>query len=184
MMGKAAISSVQLAETLDINDAQVRKDLAAIGHLGKRGIGYDVPELSQAIRKILGLDRTWKTIIVGYGNLGRALTKYHGFNDHGFEIVGIFDNADARVGVDAENLIVEPFDRIEERLPILEAEFAILTVPASAAQEVATRLCNSGIRGLMTFAPVLLKVPKHVKIVAVDLSIQLEQLAFLVQTDL
>jgi redox-sensing transcriptional repressor len=182
-MNTPTISSVQLAKAIGVSDAQVRRDLAAVGHLGKRGIGYDSTSLAVAIRKTLGLDHVWRAVIVGVGNLARALLRYQGFREQGFEIVGLFDSDPAKIGTKVEFLTVEPVDRLTERLPTLHAELGILTVPATYAQQVATLLCSSGIRGILSFTPGVLKVPEHVKIVPVDLTIQLEQLAFLIQAN-
>jgi redox-sensing transcriptional repressor len=180
--GESTISSGQLARTVGVSDAQVRRDLAAIGHLGRRGIGYDAVALSAAVRRTLGIDRGWRAVIIGVGNLARALLRYRGFREQGFEVVGLFDADPAKVGTTIETLTVEPVERIASRVPILKADLGILTVPADAAQDAADLLCESGIKGLLTFAPALLKVPQHVRLVPVDLTIQLEQLAFLVRS--
>jgi redox-sensing transcriptional repressor len=167
----ATISSGQLA-------LAVRRDLAALGHLGRRGIGYDAVELKRAIRQTLGIDRTWRAVIVGVGNLARALLRYQGFREQGFEVVGLFDIDPAKVGTTIEGITVEPIERLTARVPILKADFGVLTVPAVAAQLATDMLCAGGIRGLLTFAPAILKVPSTVRVVPVDLTIQLEQLAF------
>ena len=182
LRGEVTISSSQLALAVGVSDAQVRRDLAALGHLGRRGIGYDVFALTFAIRKTLGIDRTWRAIIVGVGNLARAFLRYRGFREHGFEVVGLFDADPAKIGTVLEGLTVEPVERLTARVPILKAEMGILTVPVEAAQSAADMLCTGGIRGLLTFAPAILKVPPSVRVVPVDLTIQLEQLAFSVRS--
>ena len=176
-----AVSSGQIADALLVSDAQVRRDLAALGHLGRRGVGYDVRELMQAIRVALGIDRAWRAVLVGVGNLARALLRYQGFRAQGFEIVGLFDSDPNKVGEYTEGLVVEPSPRLSDRVRELRAELAVLTVPAETAQIVADVLAEAGIRGILNFAPVLLRLPVGVKLVNVDLAIQLEQLAFLVQ---
>ena len=175
------ISSGRIAAACGVTDAQVRRDLAALGTLGRRGIGYDPRELAAAIRTALGIDRTWRAVLVGVGNLARALLRYRGFRAQGFEIVGLFDTDPGKVGQIIEGLTVEPTDRLGGRLPELAAELAVLTVPAEAAQAVADVLAAAGVRGVLNFAPVLLKLSPRVKLVTVDLAIQLEQLAFLIQ---
>jgi redox-sensing transcriptional repressor len=175
------ISSGRIAEAIGVSDAQVRRDLAALGHLGQRGIGYDARELSTAIRLALGIDRPWKAVLVGVGNLARALLRYQGFRDQGFAIVGLFDNDTAKLGQIVEGLVVEPTNRLGERLQSLGAELAVLTVPAEAAQTVADSLAAAGVRGILNFAPMRLRLPLRVRLVTVDLAIQLEQLTFLVQ---
>ena len=156
---------------------------AGRGELGQRGIGYDAAELAAAIRSALGIDRTWRAVLVGVGNLARALLRYQGFRARGFEVVGLFDTDPEKVRSVVEGLAVEPLDRLAERVPALRAELAVLTVPAEAAQPVADLLVGAGIRGVLNFAPVLLRLPPRVRLVTVDLTIQLEQLAFLVQRD-
>lgn len=178
---QATISSVQLSQAVGVSDAQVRRDLAALGHLGQRGVGYEVEALSGAIRKGLGIDRTWRAVIVGVGNLARALLRYQGFREQGFEIVGLFDNDPRKIGLNIEGLTVEPVQRIPARVPLLRAEMGVLTVPSEAAQPAADALIQAGVRGLLNFAPTLLKTPAHVRLVTVDLTIQFEQLAFLVR---
>ncbi len=175
------VSSGRIAAACGVTDAQVRRDLASLGHLGRRGIGYDAPELAAAIRAVLGIDRTWRAVLVGVGNLARALLRYRGFRTQGFEVLALFDADPAKVGERVEGLAVESTDRLAERVRDFGAELAILTVPAEAAQPVADALGAAGIRGVLNFAPVLLKLPPRVKLVSVDLAIQLEQLAFLIQ---
>jgi redox-sensing transcriptional repressor len=177
----AKVSSGRIAEACGVSDAQVRRDLAALGHLGQRGIGYDASELATAIRAALGIDRLWRAVLVGVGNLARALLRYQGFRAQGFEIVGLFDNDPGKTGQIVEGLVVEAWDRLPVRVPELRAELAVLAVPAEAAQPVADLLVLAGVRGVLNFAPVLLRLPSRVKRVNVDLAIQLEQLAFLIQ---
>jgi redox-sensing transcriptional repressor len=175
------VSSGRLAAACGAHDAQVRRDLASVGHLGRRGRGYDAPALAAAIRTFLGIDRTWRAVLVGVGNLARALLRYRGFRTQGFEVLALFDADPAKVGDRVEGLVVESADRLTERVRDLGAEMAVLTVPADAAQPVADALAAAGIRGVLNFAPVLLRLPPRVKLVSVDLAIQLEQLAFLIQ---
>ena len=175
------VSSRRIAQACGVTDAQVRRDLAALGNLGQRGIGYEPRELGAAIRTALGIDRTWRAVLVGVGNLARALLRYQGFRAQGFNIVGLFDTDAAKIGVPVEGLVVEALDTLARRVSELEAELAVLTVPSEAAQGVADVLAEAGIRGVLNFAPVLLKLPGHVKLVTVDLAIQLEQLAFMIQ---
>jgi redox-sensing transcriptional repressor len=175
------VSSGRIAEAVGVSDAQVRRDLAALGHLGQRGVGYDARELATAIRTALGIDRPWRAVLVGVGNLGRALLKYQGFRAQGFEIVGLFDSDPAKIGHEVEGLKVEPVAGLVERVAALGAELGVLTVPGDTAHAVAEALVTAGIRGILNFAPVVLKLPRRVRLVTVDLAIQLEQLAFQVQ---
>lgn len=181
LTGAGTVSSLQLARSVGVSDAQVRRDLAALGHLGQRGVGYDAAALADAIRRTLGIDRTWRAVMVGVGNLARALLRYRGFREQGFEIVGLFDNDPHKTGQMVEGLVIEPISRLAERVPQLRAELGVLTVPSEAAQGVAEGLIAAGVKGLLNFAPVLLKLPPPVRVVTVDLAIQFEQLAFLVR---
>jgi redox-sensing transcriptional repressor len=178
--GAQKVSSSQIGEALGINDAQVRKDLAYLGNLGQPGIGYHTHDLIAALRRRLGIDRPWPAVVVGVGNLARALLRYRGFQRQGFTFVGLFD-ADARkVGQQLDGLEIYPTDRIPEVIAATGAELAVLAVPAAAAQGVAETLVASGIRGILNFAPTVLRLPPRVSLVSVDLAVQLEQLAFLV----
>ncbi len=179
--GDKMVPSRRIADAVGVSDAQVRRDLAALGHLGQRGIGYDAKELAAAIRTALGIDRGWRAVLVGAGNLGRALLKYQGFRAQGFDIVALFDCDAAKVGQEVAGLKVEAASTIAARVTELNAELGVLTVPAEAAHAVAAALTEAGVRGILNFAPVVLKLPKQVRLVTVDLAIQLEQLAFRVQ---
>ncbi len=174
------VSSEDLAQAVGVSAAQVRRDLAALGHLGQRGVGYEAVALAAAIRKTLGIDRLWKAVLVGVGNLARALLRYRGFRDQGFEIVALFDTDPSKIGQEVEGLIVQPATSIATRVRELGAELGVLTIPSEPAQGIADTLIDAGVKGLLNFAPVLLRTPPHVKVVTVDLAIQLEQLAFLV----
>lgn len=179
--GDKMVPSRRIADAVGVSDAQVRRDLAALGHLGQRGIGYDAKELAAAIRTALGIDRGWRAVLVGVGNLGRALLRYQGFRAQGFDIVALFDCDPAKVGQEVAGLKVEAASTIAARAIELSAELGVLTVPADAAHGVAAALTEAGVRGILNFAPVVLKLPKQVRLVTVDLAIQLEQLAFRVQ---
>jgi redox-sensing transcriptional repressor len=180
--GIRTISSRQLGQTLNLTDAQVRKDLAYFGPFGHPGIGYRVNDLIPRIRQILGTDRTWPVVLVGAGNLGRALAAYKGFSKKGFELRAVFD-ADStvvgRVRVGDQDLDVRHIDELSTVLD--EPCLGILAVPAEVAQTVAERMIQAGIRGILNFAPVALTVPEDVAVVGVDLAVHLEQLSFQVR---
>jgi redox-sensing transcriptional repressor len=178
--GFGTVSSSQLAVSVGVSDAQVRRDLAAIGHLGQRGVGYDSVALSAMIRRTLGIDREWRAVLVGVGNLARALLKYRGFRDQGFTIVGLFDSADEKIGSEVEGLPVCSIQELRSEVTRLGAELGVIAVPSESAQSVAEALVGAGVKGLLSFAPMMLRVPPQVRVVSVDLAIQFEQLAFLV----
>jgi redox-sensing transcriptional repressor len=179
--GFATVSSSQLGEPLSIKNAQVRKDLAFFGQFGHPGIGYRIEELIAALRHILGIDREWPLALVGMGNLGRALLRYRGFRARGFHVVALFDNDPAKIGQKHDGMVVEPIDALRKAAAVRKIKLALLCVPAEVAQRVADLLVQSGIHGILNFAPVMLTVPPEVSVVAVDLSVQLENLAYKVQ---
>jgi redox-sensing transcriptional repressor len=179
--GAKTVSSGHLGEALGISDAQVRKDLASLGSLGQPGIGYPTQELIAAIRRALGIDREWSVALVGVGNLARALLRYRGFTQRGFRIVALFDTDPAKIGQSVEGLPVHALEAMPAVIAATGAELGVLAVPAEAAQPVADALLAAGVRGLLNFAPVVLRLPDGVSLVSVDLTVQLEQLAFLVQ---
>lgn len=179
--GLATVSSHQLGSALAIHDAQVRKDLAFFGQFGHAGIGYRIDELADALRRILGIDHDWPLALVGLGNLGRALLKYQGFRDRGFQIIALFDNDPHKVGRTLEGMTIRPVDSLADLVRERSLNLAVLSVPAEVAQQVADQLVASGVVGIFNFAPIPLVVPNHVRVVAVDLSIQLEHLAYQIQ---
>jgi redox-sensing transcriptional repressor len=179
--GAQKVSSGQLGEALGVSDAQVRKDLGSLGNLGQPGIGYSTADLIAAIRKALGIDREWKAVMVGVGNLARALIRYRGFQQQGFRLAALCDIDPTKIGEKVEGLIVQSLAELPAAVRTTGAELGIVTVPADAAQAVADQLVAAGVRGILNFAPTMLKLPAGVSLVAVDLAAQLEQLAFLVQ---
>lgn len=179
--GALKVSSGQLGEALGITDAQVRKDLACLGHLGQPGIGYPVRDLVAAIRRVLGIDRDWPVALVGVGNLARALLRYRGFSQRGFRIVALFDADPTKVGQVIDGLEVHSVTSMAPVIAATGVELGVIAVPSEAAQGVADALVAAGVRGVLNFAPVVLRLPPQVSVVSVDLTVQLEQLAFLVQ---
>ena len=178
--GTETISSKKLGRLLGITDAQVRKDFAYFGQFGYPGIGYRCEELVGEIRRILGTDRIWPAALIGVGNLGQALLGYRGFQAQGFSVKAAFDVNDSIVG---QNICGLRVFHIDEMAKIVEEEaiqLAILAVPPEAATKVIDNIVDSGISGVLNFAPVTLNLPKSVSVVEVDLAMELEQLAFAV----
>jgi redox-sensing transcriptional repressor len=172
------VSSKQLGESLGLTDAQVRKDLAYCGQFGHPGIGYGVDDLIAQVRRILGTDKTWNVLLVGAGNLGRALCSYRGFDARGFRLVAVFDTNPAIIGHHQGDFVIRPMSEIPAAVRDQNARLAILAVPASAAQDVADMLVDAGVRGLLNFAPVSINLPSDVALTTVDVAVQLEQLSF------
>ncbi|MDP6446999.1 MAG: redox-sensing transcriptional repressor Rex, partial [Pirellulaceae bacterium] len=178
--GQETTSSTQLGKMLGFTDAQVRKDLAYFGQFGYPGIGYRCEELIEAIRRILGTNRSWPVAIIGAGNLGHALLGYRGFRQQGFEIVAAFDADPGQVGNRIESIPVYAMSDLAKLVDQLGIRLAIVAVPGAAAQVVAEQLVAAGVEGILNFAPVTLSLPAHVHAVGVDLAIELEQLSFAV----
>ncbi len=175
------VSSKQLGQALSLSDAQVRKDLAYFGQFGHPGVGYRVAELIERLRQILGTDRKTTAMLVGLGNLGHALMQYHGFNKKNFEIVAAFDKDPAKFGQavpDRPAMIIQPMTEMLETVSRLGIKLGLICVPASVAQDVADMMIAAGVRGILNFAPISLKVGPDVAMSSVDLAVQLEQLAF------
>lgn len=180
--GHETTSSNQLGGRLGFTDAQVRKDLAFFGHFGYPGIGYRCEELIAVIKRILGTDQQWLSVLVGTGNLGRALLGYKGFQQRGFCIVAAFDSDHSKVGSRIEGVDVHHLDRLPEVAAVHRIRLGMIAVPAVAAQMVADRLVAIGVEGILNFAPVTIALPPTVSQVGVDLAIELEQLSYSVVT--
>jgi redox-sensing transcriptional repressor len=175
---RRTISSKQLGESLNLTDAQVRKDLAYFGQFGHPGIGYRVDDLIAHVKKILGTDKVWNVLLVGAGNLGRALMAYKGFNAKGFRLTNVFDAQAAVVGKKVNTFTVQAMSDLEATIQKQQIRLAMIAVPADSAQEVVDQLVAAGIKGILNFAPTSVNVPPHIALNAVDLSVQLEQLSF------
>jgi len=175
---RRTVSSKQLGESLNLTDAQVRKDLAYFGQFGHPGIGYRVDELIAEVKKILGTDKVWNVLLVGAGNLGRALMAYKGFNAKGFRLASVFDASPQLVGRKMGPFTVQPMTELAETIQKNQIRLAMIAVPGDNAQEVVDHLVAAGIKGILNFAPTSVNVPPHIALNAVDLSVQLEQLSF------
>jgi redox-sensing transcriptional repressor len=176
--GAATISSGDLAEAAGVNSAKVRKDLSYLGSYGTRGVGYDVAYLIHQVRRELGLTQHWPVLIAGAGNLGHALSDYKGFAQRGFRIVALVDNMEEKVGEHVGEITIEHIDRLPEIVRREDVAIGVICTPAGAAQEVADRMVAAGIRSILNFAPAVISVPDHVSVRKVDLSIELQILAY------
>ena len=179
--GTETIKSNALGRRLGLSDSQIRRDLALFGEFGKRGVGYNVVGLISALRKALGTDGTWNTILVGLGNLGNALVRYKGFEEQGFSLRAIFESDPSKIGTEIAGVPVYDISQMERILPQMNIQMAILALPAEPAPALATRLADLGIEGILNFAPVSLSSIKNkVPTVDVDLAVELQRLAFAV----
>ncbi len=172
------ISSAAIAEAAGVNAAQVRKDLSFFGEFGQPGVGYHTDELLESLTTMMGLDEELEVVVVGAGALGSALINYPGFDERGFNIVAVFDNNPAKVGHRLRGYEIMAFDRLKETIGEYNVSIGIIAVPRVSAQGVADALIDAGVHGIINFAPVTLKVPDNVVVRSVDLTLQLETLAF------
>ncbi|HVF54118.1 MAG TPA: redox-sensing transcriptional repressor Rex [Actinomycetota bacterium] len=172
------VSSEDLARMAGVNAAKVRKDLSYLGSYGTRGVGYDVEYLLYQITRELGLTQDWPAAIIGVGNLGRALASYKGFSERGFRIAALFDVSDDVIGSEVGGLPVRHLDDLKEAVVDEGISIGIIATPPAAAQEVAERLVDAGVRSILNFAPAVVNVPPDVTIRKVDLSIELQILSF------
>lgn len=180
-LDRRTVSSRELGQALNLSDAQVRKDLAYFGQFGHPGVGYRVGELIQRVRRILGTDKQASVLLVGVGNLGRALASFRGFTKRGFEVVAVFDKDPQKIGqqvVGTRTLKIQPLSDMSTVVKKLGVRLGVLAVPAPAAQAVAEEMVAAGIRGILNFAPVNLQVSPDVSVASVDLGVHLEQLSF------
>jgi redox-sensing transcriptional repressor len=179
--GRSTVSSGELAAAAGVNPAGLRKDLSHLGPCGVRGVGYEVATLRDRISGVLGVERSRACVLVGIGNLGSALADYAGFGSRGFEFVGLFDASPARIGQRIGGLTVRPIEELEEVVIATQASIGVLTTPAEVAQSVCDRLAAAGVRSILNFAPVTLAAPEGVDVRKVDLSVELQVLAFVGQ---
>ena len=172
------VSSEELAIASGVNSAKLRKDLSHLGSYGTRGVGYDVGYLIYQISRELGLTQDWPVVIIGIGNLGRALANYGGFATRGFRVAGLVDVDPGQVGEQVGGLVVHHLDDLERLIAQLGVVIALIATPAGAAQDVCDRLVAAGVRSILNFAPALVTVPDDVEMRRVDLSTELQILAF------
>ncbi len=176
--GTSTVSSESLAEAGGVNSAKVRKDLSYLGSYGTRGVGYDVAYLIHQVRRELGLTQDWPVLIAGVGNLGMALANYRGFVQRGFRIVALVDAEPGPVGRQVGELTVQDIGCLPQIVAGTDVAIGVICTPAGAAQEVADRMVEAGIRSILNFAPAVITVPEHVSVRKVDLSIELQILAY------
>lgn len=173
--GATVLTSVGIAARVGrgVSPTQVRKDLSYLGTLGRRGQGYDVVSLVKKLARVLGLDRDWRIVIVGFGYLGHALATFLEYREEKFHIAGIFDIDPALVGTQWHGVRISDVDDMERILPVLDCSIGLVTVPAGAAQEVAGRIVRCGVSAILNFAPTALRLPKNVAVRTIDLASEL-----------
>lgn len=176
--GVATVSSEQLAEATAVGSATLRKDLSFLGSQGVRGVGYEVEPLIETIESTLGLDLGLRIMLVGVGNLGQALTGHGGFGRRGFSVVALFDVDPAKIGTQVRGLRVQHVDELFAAAADPASIIGVITTPPDAAQEACDRLVAAGVRSILNFAPVVLKVPEDIEMRRVDLAVEMQVLSF------
>ncbi|MHC4842301.1 MAG: redox-sensing transcriptional repressor Rex [Planctomycetota bacterium] len=170
-------SSKELADLLGINHWQIRKDFSYFGDFGTPGVGYELKKLKKQIKKILKLDGVHKTTLVGVGNLGSAVLAYPGFKEYGFDIVAAFDSNPKKIGKKIGNITIENANRLNS-LSKKNINMAIIAVPGEAAQVTADALVKAGVKGILNFSPLHISVPKKVKVISIDIAMDLARLPY------
>ncbi len=185
--GVERVSSKDLAEMIDLNAAQIRKDFSYFGQFGTRGVGYEVEVLVGEITRCLGLDHTWNVVIVGAGQLGRALARYRGFSEQGFRVAGVFDSSASVIGArfaSGDDGRVRSVGDLEEFCAANHVDIAMVAVPAGEAESTVQRLGAAGVKAILNFAPVRVHAPDGVLVRQVDLSSELMSLSFYLDREL
>jgi redox-sensing transcriptional repressor len=173
------ISSRELASLMGLTASQIRQDLNSFGGYGQQGYGYNVVELREAIKEILGLDSEYNCIIIGAGNMGHAIANYERFKREGVLLKGVFDVDPLIVGTVIGNVVVKHMDEIEEFVLANEIDICILCVPREVGQKIATQITDLGVKGILNFSPMDLDVPKNVVVENVNITDSLFTLTYL-----
>ncbi|MBN2705892.1 MAG: redox-sensing transcriptional repressor Rex [Deltaproteobacteria bacterium] len=174
------ISSEMLGESCQVSPAQIRKDLSYFGEFGVRGVGYDTKKLEDEIKDILGLNHNWPSTVVGVGKLGQALLNFAFFRKHGFRIIAAFDSDPNKIGSEiVEGVTILPTGDIEKTVSREKITIGIITTPAESAQDVADQLAAGGIKGILNFAPIKVRVPEKIVLRNVSITSELDNLAYL-----
>jgi redox-sensing transcriptional repressor len=176
--GRDVVSSQELGATLGVTPAQIRKDLSYFGRFGKQGRGYSVKRLLEELRQILGIDREWTMVLVGVGQLGRAILQYGGFAPQGFRILAAFDSDGSVVGETIEGLTVQPSEDLRKALTASHVDIGIVATPAATAQSVIDALIACGVRAILNYAPIAAQVPPGIHIKDIDPVLALQSMTF------
>lgn len=178
--GRQITSSQELGDRLGISSAQIRKDLSHFGEFGKQGTGYDIQFLYDQLRQILKVDRMWDVVLVGAGNLGKAIADYGGFKGKGFVITAIFDTDPEKIGkpMGIDNIIVQPLEELADTIRSKGIVVGIIATPASEAQAVARTMVDAGIKAILNYAPITITVPPHVRVQYIDPVVGLQRMTY------
>jgi len=175
--GRQSISSRNLADFVGVNSWQIRKDFSYFGDFGTRGVGYNIEKLTKQIKKILKLDADQKVALVGVGNVGSAVLAYPGLRICGFDITAAFDINPKKIGKKINNIVVEDASKLRT-LKKRGINLAIITVPRDTAQQTADTLVKAGVRGILNFSPCYVVAPKKVKVITIDIAMDLARLPY------
>lgn len=181
--GRDVTSSHELGKRLDISSAQIRKDLAHFGGFGKQGTGYQIEFLTQKLEQVLQVNREWRVAVVGAGNLGSAISHYRGFTDRGFHIAWLFDADPSKVGQKIGEFPVRHIDELQTVIQENSVQIAMVAVPAEHAQEVTDILVESGVRAILNYAPINLRVPDIVMVQYIDPVVHLQHMTYYLRDD-
>ncbi len=176
--GRKVTSSQELGERLGISAAQIRKDLSQFGEFGKQGTGYNIEFLSNQLQNILKVDRIWNVAVIGAGDIGGALARYHGLEDRGFQIQMVFDNDESKIGTEISGFPVQDASELVTRLKEADIKIVILSVPAASAQAVADLAVEAGVRAILNYAPISVNVPDFVRVQHIDPVTHLQHMTY------
>jgi len=176
--GRQVTSSQELGERLGISAAQIRKDLSQFGEFGKQGTGYNIEFLSGQLLEILKIEKVWDIALIGFGDMGRALASYSGFNQRGFRIRMIFDSDPRKIGQEFGGHTIFSSADIKEKIQGAGVQIAMIAVPAEFAQEVTDNLVEAGIKSILNYAPVNLNVPPNVRVQYIDPAVHLQRMTY------
>lgn len=181
--GQRSVSSEELAGLIGVTAAQIRRDLSYFGKFGKQGKGYDIAYLSNAIDRILKLDRQWPMVLIGMGRLGHAIASYRGFSRSSFTIEGLFDRDPAKVGEQVNDLVIQPMHDVVEAMREKGIRVGIIATPRTEAQEAADLLVAGGAEAILNYAPVILRVPDNVTVREIDPVSALQSMTYYIEHD-
>ena len=176
--GHEITSSHELGQRLGISSAQIRKDLSHFGEFGKQGTGYQISHLQAQLKQILQVDREWPMVVIGAGDLGRAIAHYGGFVQRGFRVVAIFDNAPSKIGTASQDLKVLDTKQLKSVIQERSVKIAVIAVPAQFAQQVCDALVEAGVVAVLNYAPITLSVPDTVHVQYIDPVTDLQRMTY------
>ncbi len=176
--GRQVTASQELGERLGISAAQIRKDLSQFGEFGKQGTGYDIAYLLEQISQILHVDHEWEVAVVGIGDIGTAVTRYKGFKDRGFRVSMLFDDDPKKINTQLDSYLIQDIAGMVEAIRAAGIKIAMISVPASSAQQVAEKLVEAGVKAILNYAPITLYVPRDVQIQYIDPAAHLQHMTY------